>query len=116
MFNNLGTTIKGGFRPGSNNTIENPQGFLYCAPTTVSKNGEVLTVKWAITPKAGFEGAEKVHLLVRDTAKVRDGFNQVGTWTVTGIGADAEPSSSKRVSLLTDEQTEVAPPSHPADS
>ncbi len=46
--------------------IENTQGSLDCAKTTVSGSGNNLTVKWNITPKAAFASTTPKNLYMRD--------------------------------------------------
>lgn len=114
LFDNTGQILKGGFAPGSSNLIANSQGNLDCAKTTVTQNGNTLTIKWAITPKVGFEGVKKVYLSVRDNADASDGYNQVGTWTINASpsAAPAEaPASSKRTSRVFLENSNEANPS-----
>ncbi|MDQ3815969.1 MAG: hypothetical protein M3347_18830, partial [Armatimonadota bacterium] len=89
LMNSTGTAFLGGYAPGSNNVISNSQGSLNCAATTVSQVGNVLTINWRFTPTA-FAGLKNIFLFVRDAGGLQDGFDTLGTWTVT---SSSSPSS-----------------------
>jgi hypothetical protein len=77
-----GTAWIGGFAPGSANVIENSQGKLHCALTTMQGYGDTVEVKWAIEFKAGYEGAKKTGLKCKDRHKARGKGKWKGTWTI----------------------------------
>lgn len=74
----------GGFAPGSNNVINTSQGSLNCAQTTLSQNGAYLTVNWNLTAKAPLAGQTySVDLRCKDSGNLFDGWDALGTWTIT---------------------------------
>ena len=99
LYNNAGTSLLGGFAPGSANVISNAQGSLNCAATTVVKNGNTLTVNWNLTPGASFVGTRPVYGYVRDAANIADGFRGLGTWRIAAtapVGAIVTSPSGGR--------------------
>ncbi len=82
FLDNAGVTWLGGFSPGSSNTLENSQGRLYCAQTTVTGSGRTLTVKWQMSFKTAFAGKTyNTYLWVKDNATAV-GWTKLGTWIV----------------------------------
>jgi hypothetical protein len=81
--NDADTAWVGGFAPGSNNTISNAQGRLHCAATSVAAAGDVLTINWRFSPSTGFTGTKKLFLFVQDKNNLKDGWDEMGTWTIT---------------------------------
>ncbi|HVF10308.1 MAG TPA: hypothetical protein VNA16_05875, partial [Abditibacteriaceae bacterium] len=82
LLNDANSAWLGGFAPGSANVISNRQGSLDCANTTVSQDGNNLTVNWSLTPKAAFAGPRSLFLYVRDTAGLTDGYDKLGEWSI----------------------------------
>jgi hypothetical protein len=74
----------GGFAPGSANVISNSQGSLNCAATGVSMSGNILTINWSWTPAAWVGTTQNLYLYARDKTNLNDGYDQMGTWTITG--------------------------------
>jgi hypothetical protein len=73
------TTWLGGYPPGSANIIENNQGKVYCADTTVPASGMTRTVNWMIEFKPGLSPKIcKAWTLVYDDSYLRDGWDYVG--------------------------------------
>ncbi len=78
-------TWLGGFAPGSANVISNSQGSLNCAASTYTNNtnSTLLTAIFALVPKAKWVNTtQKLFLLVRDTAGLSDGWDEVGKWNI----------------------------------
>jgi hypothetical protein len=64
-----GGTWLGGFAPGSPNVISNSQGSLDCANTTVTRSGNILTVRFRLTASGAWANtSRKVWLKVYDQA------------------------------------------------
>jgi hypothetical protein len=76
-----GTTLVGGYAPGSNNVIDSPYAKLYCAQTSVSGSGNKLTVKWAVSFKPTLFGIKNAYLGVVDMAGA-SAILQKGTITI----------------------------------
>ncbi|MDQ3814350.1 MAG: hypothetical protein M3347_10415, partial [Armatimonadota bacterium] len=69
LMNNTATGFMGGFAPGSNTVISDPnggQGSLNCATTTVNLSGNTLTINWSFAPAIGFIGTKNLYLYVKD--------------------------------------------------
>jgi hypothetical protein len=81
--NNTNDGWVGGFAPGSASVISTNRGSLDCAATTVTKSGNVLTINWSFTPNTGFAGTRKLFLLVQDKTGLKDGWDELGIWTIT---------------------------------
>lgn len=66
-------------------TLENSQGILDCGATTVSGNGNNLTISWRITPKTAFASlsAKDIYLSVADNSNASQGYTDKGDWTIT---------------------------------
>jgi Glucodextranase, domain B/Bacterial Ig domain len=71
--------------PGTAGTLQNSQAILDCGQTTVAATGNVLTVNWAITPKAVYANASaySVFLKVDDKAQNSSGHINRGNWLIT---------------------------------
>lgn len=92
--NDAGTFI-GGFAPGSANVISNSQGSLNCAATTVVKSGNTLTVHWNLTFNASYTGTKNLLLYAKDSTNQANGFDNLGTWTITGAGSLGHASNAE---------------------
>jgi hypothetical protein len=92
LYDNAGTTPVGTCTPKTTGTLSNAQGSLNCLKTTVTKSGNTITVKWAITPAAVFSvtSAKKLYMKATDKAGNATAFIQKGTWTI--IGANQPPT------------------------
>jgi hypothetical protein len=78
-----GSTLLGGFVPGSANTISNSLGTLDVANTTLTRSGDVLTVNWALSPKATLAGSNSTQLLARDRGFAWSPLTAHGSWSVS---------------------------------
>ena len=77
------STLKGGFAPGSANTIDNGNVTLNCADTSVVKAGNNLTVNWNITLKAYFLGNPiKASMQVTNKTGQSDIWEQMGSFNI----------------------------------
>ncbi len=83
--NDAGTTWLGGYAPGSANTIQNSYATLDCSQTSVSGNGNTLTINWKASFKSTFIGAKNTYLLATDDAGVGTGVVQKGAWTINRV-------------------------------
>jgi hypothetical protein len=88
------TAWLGGFTPGSSNVISNALGSLNCASTTVSRQGDNLTVNWNVTLSSNMAGESNLYLLCADASNRTDGWDTMGTWTVNGNSAPVNVSIS----------------------
>jgi|GEM_PF-1701659 len=83
MYNNSGTTLLAGTCvPGAAGTITNTQGTLNCGQSSVSGAGNIMTVKFSITPKSVFTGAKKIYTKAADKAAKTVAWTQKGAWTI----------------------------------
>jgi hypothetical protein len=85
LFNDAGTApVTGDCVPGTAGLLENTQGTLNCAESTVSGAGKDLAVNWSITPKPAFASAaaKKLWMIGRDRAGLTSGWSQKGSWTI----------------------------------
>jgi len=82
MLNDAGTAYLGGFAPGSPHTITNGQGVLDCARTTISPQGNTLTVRWRLIPSGVFVGSHSLYMFARNRQGYESAFQSMGTWKV----------------------------------
>jgi len=87
LYDDAGATMiaGGGCIPGATGkTISNTRGILDCQGTSVSKSGNMVTVKWLITPKAVFATGINKYLKLKatDNSNAYVGFANKGTWTI----------------------------------
>lgn len=81
--NDANTAWEGGFAPGWGNTIENSQFILYCDQTSVTRNGNNLTINWKIELKPATMGASvKAWMYCLDKTGAFDGWDQKGAWSI----------------------------------
>jgi hypothetical protein len=83
LLNDAGTAWLGGFAPGSSNTIENSYAKIDCAKTTVTGDGNNLTVNWQVTFKRPFIGTKNSYLCVYDKSNAYAGWTPKGSFTIT---------------------------------
>jgi hypothetical protein len=77
------TAWLGGAAPGSDVVIQNSYCKLYCADTTIGRNGGNLSVKWMLEPKAPVMGRTlKSWMYVLDSASLADGWDQKWVYTI----------------------------------
>jgi hypothetical protein len=84
LFDDAGAEVKGGCAPKGAAKIENTQGILNCAQTTVGKSGNNVTVNWSITPKEAFASAtaKKMFMQAGDISGLALGWVEKGAWTI----------------------------------
>jgi hypothetical protein len=90
--------------PGAATTLQNAQCSLNVATTTVSMNGNTLTLNLAMTFKPTFAGAKNIYLYGADVSGPNSGWQQLGTWTVPGgitVTANSVTPSSGSVASQT---------------
>ena len=78
LFNDAGTSLSGGDRPGDDKSISNSAGTLELAQSSVTKVGNTLTLRLAVRLKNSFVGVQNIY------AVSRDGFNAASPWTQMG--------------------------------
>ena len=87
LFNNRGTApMTGRCAPGDATTLINRWGKLNCHGTTVTVDGNQLTVQWKLVPRAAFANAsvpKQVKLRATDKDSVSSHWQLKGNWTVT---------------------------------
>src|SRR5262249_55193688 len=64
--------------------VSNSQCAIAGSGSSVSANGNVLTITLNITFSAGFSGNKIVYLAARDTGSGNSGWQALGTWNVPG--------------------------------
>jgi hypothetical protein len=99
--NDANTAWIGGYAPGSINIIENSYVRINCAETTVTGDGQTLTINWNITFKPAFTGTKNMCLCVTDDANAKVGWIKKGTWSITNqaptLGTITPDSGSSNV-------------------
>jgi hypothetical protein len=83
LLDDTGSLWTGGHAPGSANTLENSQAYVYCDLTTTQGSGDTLSVTWAVEFKPGYEGNKRTGLKCKDRDKARAKGTWKGTWTIT---------------------------------
>ena len=86
IFNSAGTALKSdSCTPGGPGTLINSNGKLNCRQTTVTGDGNNLTVNWNITPKPAFASAvqKAVQTVARDNSGLSSGWVPEGSWTIS---------------------------------
>jgi hypothetical protein len=109
--NETNTGWLGGFLPGSNNIISNGQGSLHCAQTAVSKSGNTITVKWAVSASGTWAGTtQRTYLFSRDRAGAQDGYDLKGSWAINGNIAPVNTSLTPNAiqSVIAEEKSVVS--------
>ncbi len=90
LLNDTATGYLGGFAPGTSAAITNQHGTLDCSNTTVTRNGNTLTIKWRIAvthnPWAGTK--QNVWMFARDRGNSLAPFAIKGSWAV---GSNSAP-------------------------
>lgn len=85
--NDANTAWLGGYAPGSANVIENSVGKLYCAQTSALGDQTTLTLSLRTEFKTAAAGrALKEYLYVTDKGGLNDGWDQLGTVSVSVPG------------------------------
>jgi len=80
---NSGKRWKGGYAPGSNNVIENKNGRVYCAATSVQQNGTTLRVTWVVKPFKDFAGTRKLYMKAKAQDGTASNWEKMGTVSIT---------------------------------
>jgi len=100
-----GSTWIGRKSPGSAGIIENSRVILNMADTVVSAITDTLTIDWSVTFKETVGGEKGVFMNVWDDYNAKSGWQQMGTWTITGGGGSkTEASEPGRILLPVEEQ------------
>jgi hypothetical protein len=81
LANDAATNSAGSVTPGTGSSISNSQCTLNPAASSVSTNGNNLTINVALSFSAAFGGSKRMWLNVGDAAAF-SGFQNLGTWTV----------------------------------
>ena len=76
---------------GTAGTIENAQCRLDVGASSVARSFNTVTVRLALTFKAGLPGLQNTYLLTSDTGGLNSGWQQMGTWTTTAVSS--QPTS-----------------------
>jgi hypothetical protein len=71
--------------PGAATTLQNSQCSLNVATSSVTLNGNTLTLNLAMTFQPAFAGAKNIYLYAADVSGPNTGWQQRGTWTVPGV-------------------------------
>jgi Bacterial Ig-like domain (group 3) len=104
LLNNAATAWQAG-TPGAATTLQNSQCSVNLAGTTVTLNGNTLTLNPAMAFKPAYDGAKNVYMYDADVSGSNSGWQQLGTWTVpAGSGTPAvvsvNPSSGSAISQM----------------
>ena len=68
---------------GGDDVAEQPV-LTECGGTTVILSGNTLTLNLAMTFKPAYAGAKNIYMHAVDISGTNSGWQQLGTWTVTG--------------------------------
>jgi hypothetical protein len=99
LVNDAGNQFMGPATPGVAGTLSNSQCSVNVASASVTGSGNTLTLSVPLTFTGAFAGAKNVYLWATSTGGQNSGYQQRGTWTVTGAAAagpgtvSATPSS-----------------------
>ena len=86
LANDTGSGWIGGYPPGSPNLVKNRHGILDCWNTTVSGSGITLTINWAFIPSPTLGGKTyPIYMFMENRQGNRDGWKQMGSWTIQRI-------------------------------
>jgi len=85
-----------GVCPGSAVVLENSYAALDCSKTTVTAEGDTITIKWAVAFKNTFKGQKDLYLYARDKKK-KSGWRKMGAWTVSNRPPKFEPMDKQSV-------------------
>jgi hypothetical protein len=77
--------------PGAATTLQNSQCSVNMATTTVTLNGNALTMNLPMTFKPAYAGAKNIYMYDSDVSAANSGWQQKGAWTVTA--ASGVPST-----------------------
>ncbi len=102
LMNDAGTAFTSA-TPGASGTLTNSQCSLNVTATTVTKSGNTLTLKLAMTFAAAYAGAKNIYMYASDASGASVGWQQEGAWTVlaaagTPAAVSASPSSGSGLS------------------
>jgi hypothetical protein len=84
LLNNAGTAWTAA-TPGGAGALQNSQCSVNMAATSVTLNGNTLTLNLAMTFDPGFNGAKNVYLYGGDLTGSNSGWQQRGTWTASSV-------------------------------
>jgi glucose/arabinose dehydrogenase len=87
LVNDAGTQFMGPATPGVAGTLSNSQCSLNAAGATAVGAGNTLTLTVPLVFTAAFAGAKNVFLWAAPVGGQTSGYQQVGTWTVTGASS-----------------------------
>lgn len=77
------STLIGGFAPGSANIIDNGCISLYCADTTIQKDGKNVTINWSVALSSYFDGSPcTASMQVTNKTGYSDSMEQMGSFSV----------------------------------
>lgn len=96
LINADGTSFNArGQRPqvASGTLLINSRGSLNPRNSRVTRQGNTLTVAWAMTASSSFTGVHPVDLLAQDKGGLGTGYEFFGTWTITTPGASVATRS-----------------------
>ncbi len=99
LLNDAGSAWTGA-TPGATATLQNSQCSLNLATSSVTQNGNTLTLNLAMTFKPAFSGAQNVYLYASDVSGPNTGWEKRGTWTTSGVpsAVSASPNSGSTAS------------------
>jgi hypothetical protein len=85
LFDDASSAIAGECTPGTDGLLENSQGSINCAQTTVTGSGTYLTINWRIIPKTAFASASprKIWLRAIDNSDASTPWENQGNWSIT---------------------------------
>jgi hypothetical protein len=82
LYDNAGTTLSVPVTPGSATTVSNSQCALAGTGSSVSKSGNNLNLKAALTFTSTFTGLKNIYIYASGNDGLNSGWVQKGTWTV----------------------------------
>jgi hypothetical protein len=111
MLDDTGSSWLGGCNPGQTVVVVNSQAELDCGQTTVQRDGDTLSVAWAIEFQPGFEGSKKLGLKCKDRDRAKAKGKWKGSWTITNTVTAEGTLTRAYVSICQARETHYLPES-----
>jgi hypothetical protein len=100
LHSDAGNALLAGITPGSPGTTQNSQCSVVGATSSVSASQSSLSLTLSFTFTPGYAGAKAIYSSVQDVGGLSSGWQNVGTFTVTGGGSPAPgPQPPQAVSV-----------------
>ncbi|MBV9155070.1 MAG: hypothetical protein JO097_02335, partial [Acidobacteriaceae bacterium] len=81
LYNDAGTAVMGPLTPGSSGTLANSQCTINGTGSSVTTDGDTLTLNLSVTASSSFEGPKNIYMRAADNSSAITGWVNKGTWT-----------------------------------